>query len=113
MDKKEKNQLKLTIMNVLYYVDEKSEQDKMITILEKYNARFVDSKFKDFLDKLIKNTKKDYFEKVDYLIKDIFENHFGNKEKNIIMEMLSEIKPIFEQAQRTVWDRFVDLFKWS
>ena len=63
MDKKEKNQLKLTIMNVLYYVDEKSEQDKMITILEKYNARFVDSKFKDFLDKLIKNTKEDYFEK--------------------------------------------------
>lgn len=113
MDKKEKNQLKLTIMNVLYYVDEKSEQDKMIAILEKYNARFIDSKFKDFLDKLIKSTKKDYYEKVDYLLKDIFEGNFGNEEKDIIKEMLSEIKPIFEQAQRAIWDQFVDLFKWS
>lgn len=113
MDKKEKNQLKLTIMNVLYYVDDKAEQDKMIAILEKYNARFPDSKLKDIIDKFIKNTKKDYYAKVDFLLKDIFEGKFENKEKDIIREMLSEIKPIFEQAQRTIWDQFVDLFKWS
>jgi len=113
MDKKEKSRLKLRIMNMLYYLDDVKEQDKMISILVTYNSKFRDTKFKDLIDKIIMSTKKDYFEKVDYLLKDIFEDDFGASDKQIITNMLNEIKPIIEKAQRTLWDQFTDLFKWS
>ena len=70
MDKKEKKHLELTIKNILYYVDDKKEQEKIIEILKKYNGKFPDSKIKDFFDKIIYSTKQDYFDKIDTLIKE-------------------------------------------
>ena len=113
MDKKEKLRLELQIKQILYYVENKTEQEKMIAILEKYNDKMPDSKLKDFFDKWVKKTKKDYFDKVDFLLKDIFDGKIENSDKKLINEMLKEMQPIVEKAEKTIWDKFLDLFSWS
>ena len=113
MDKKEKKQLEVSIKNILYFVEGKNEQDKMIAILDKYNAKMPDPKIKDWFDKIIRKSKRDYYEIVDFLIKDIFDGNITNERRKLIIEMLSELHPIVETAQRTIWGKFIDLFKWS
>ena len=57
---------------------------------------------------------KDYYDKVDYLIDDILHGGKSENDRNrIITDLLNEIKPTVEKAERTMWDKICDLFKWS
>ena len=113
MDKKEKLRLQTQIMQILCYVDEKSEQDKMIAILEKYEAKMPDAKIKDWFDKLKKKFTKDYYSMIELLVKDIFDGKLDNSDKRLIREMLVEIQPIVEKSEKSTWQKFLDLFSWS
>lgn len=113
MKKKDRKHLELTVKNILYYVEDKVEQERMLQILEEYNNKLPDSKFKDFLDKIVYKSKKDYFDKIDHLISDIFDRSLNNEEKNIVKQMLNAIKPTIKKAESTIWDKLMKLFDWS
>ncbi len=115
MKSKEKASVEATLKNILYFVEDKKDQEQMIEILNKYNDKLPDGAFKDKIQNFLLKSKKDYYEKVDFLVNDILN---GSKKsdkdiKNIISEMLNEIKNTLEKAERTFWDKLCDLFKWS
>jgi hypothetical protein len=113
MNIKEKANWELTLKNILYYIEDPAEQNKMIGILNKYNEMLPDGKFKDAVQRFFLKGKKTYYEKVDYLIDDILTGK-GDKERNkVLSQMLIEMQPVVEQAERTFWDKLIDLFKWS
>jgi len=113
VDKKEKKQLEVQIKQILYFVENKTEQGKMIAILEEYNNKIPDGGLKDKIQKWIGKTKKDYFDKADFLVGDIFDGNLGVNEKKIIKEMIGKIRPIIEQAEKSLWEKFINLFNWS
>jgi NADPH-dependent glutamate synthase beta subunit-like oxidoreductase len=113
VDKKEKKQLEVQIKQILYFVENKTEQGKMIAILEEYNNKIPDGGLKDKIQKWIGKTKKDYFDKVDFLVGDIFDGNLGVNEKKIIKEMIGKIRQIIEQAEKSLWEKFINLFNWS
>lgn len=84
----------------------------MISTLKKYNDKIPNGKIKDKVQSFILNHKKDYYEKVDYLISDILNGKKDENRFSIISEMLNELQPILEQAERTFLDKLRDLFKW-
>lgn len=113
MKNAEKASWELTLKNILYYIEDPAEQEKMLGILNKYNDMLPDGKFKDAVQKFFLKGKKTYYEKVDYLIDDILSGK-GDKDRNkILSKMLADMKPVVEQAERTFWDKLMDLFKWS
>lgn len=113
MNIKEKANWELTLKNILYYIEDPTEQEKMLGILNKYNDMLPDGKLKDAVQRFFQKGKKTYYEKVDYLIKDILTGK-GDKERNkVLSQMLAEMQPVVEQAERTFWDKLIDLFKWS
>ena len=85
----------------------------MLNILEKYNKKLPDSKFKDFFDRIIYKSKKDYFDKIDNLISDIFDRSLTKVERSIVKEMLNEIKPSLQNAENNYWNKLIKLFDWS
>ena len=113
MSDKLKAQWEVTLKNILYYVEDSTEQDKMLGILKKYNDQLPDGKLKDTWEKIILSTKKSYYDKVDYLISDILSGKLDNEKRRILSAMLNEIKPIVEHAERTFWDKLCALFRWS
>lgn len=113
MNNKDKANWELTLKNILYYVDDSAEQDKMVGILNKYNEMLPDGKLKDAVQRFILSKKKSYYDKVDYLINDILNGKCDDERKKVLSQMLDEIKPIVEKAERTFWDKLRDLFKWS
>ena len=113
MNNKDKANWELTLKNILYYIDNPADQDKMIEILNKYNDMLPDGKLKDTVQKFLLKGKKTYYEKVDFLIDDILNGKGDNERKKILSQMLEEMKPIVEQAERTFWNKLIDLFKWS
>lgn len=115
MKNQEKAKIEATLKNILYFVEDEKDQEKMIEILKKYNHMLPDGRFKDGLQKLIFRLKKNYYDQVDCLVKDILNCPTKDDEKvnKIILDMLKEIKSTLEKAERTFWDRLCDLFKWS
>ena len=113
MNIKEKANCELTLKNILYYIEDPAAQDKMIGILNKYNDMLPDGKFKELVQKFFQKGKKTYYEKVDYLIEDILTGKGNNERNKVLSQMLDEIKPVVEKAERTFWDKVKDLFKWS
>ncbi len=78
-----------------------------------FNDMLPDGKFKDAVQRFFLKGKKTYYEKVNYLIEDILTGK-GDKERNkVLSQMLTEMQPVVEQAERTFWDKLIDLFKWS
>ena len=112
-EKKEKAQLETQIKNILYFVEDNSEQQKMIGILTKTCDQLPDGKLKDGFQKFIYSTKTTYYEKVDYLVRDILNSIWDDNTKAIISRMIDEIQPVAEKAERTIWDKLRDYFKWS
>lgn len=112
MKNKDKANWEITLKNILYFVDE-SEQSKMIETLNKYNNQLPDGPVKDWLQKVKLDTRKTYYDKVDCLVHDIL--HGGNdiERKKVLLQLLEEIKPTVESAERNFWDKLKDLFKWS
>lgn len=113
MKEKDKAHWEMTLKNILYFVDDVDDQKNMIDILIKYNDQLPDGKLKDKFQKLILNGKKSYFDKVDYLVSDILNGGDDCERKKILSELLDEIKPTVEKAERNFWDKLKDLFKWS
>lgn len=114
MANKQKAKWEVALKEILYFVEEPEEQNRMVEVLKKYNDQLPDSKLRDGLQKLILNAKKDYYDKVDYLIDDILHGGKSENDRNrIITDLLNEIKPTVEKAERTMWDKICDLFKWS
>lgn len=115
MKTKEKANLEVTLKNILYYVEDEDDQKKMVEILKKYNEQLPDGRIKDKLQKFILETKKSYYDQVDYLVSDILDcsKKSDDEIKKVVSNMLNEIKGILEKAERTFWDRLCDLFKWS
>lgn len=109
----EKASWELTLKNILYYIEDPAEQEKMLGILKKYNDLLPDEKIKEAIQNFILSKKKNYYDKVDYLIKDILNGKGDKDRKKILSQMLAEMKPVVEQAERTFWDKLTDLFKWS
>lgn len=112
MRNKDKANWELTLKNILYFVDE-GEQENMLTILKKYNDQLPDGPIKDWFQKLKLNAKKTYYEKVDYLVEDILNGGNDIERKKLLSQLLDEIKPIIDKAERNFWDKLKDLFKWS
>lgn len=112
MDKKEIAQLKSKFGAILYFVEDESEQEKMISILKKYNEQLKDSKIKEIIDYIMIKKKKNYYDLVEYLIKDIFDGKMSDNKKKAIYSMLDEIQPIVEKAERSTWDKIRDYFNW-
>lgn len=110
---KEKANWEVTLKNILYYIDNEKEQQKVLDILSKYEAKIQDGKIKNLFQKYIFKTKKDYYEKVDYLIEDILDGKWDSNTKKILSDMLSELKPTIEKAEKTFWDRLISIFKGS
>ena len=114
MSGKQKAKWEVALKEILYFVEDPTEQDRMVEILKKYNDKLPDSKIKDAYQKLILNTKRDYYDKVNYLIDDILNgNKADNNINKVVTELLNEIKPIVEKAEKTFWDKLYDLFTWS
>ncbi len=113
MKNTEKANWEVTLKNILYYIEDSTEQDKMLGILIKYNNELPDGKVKDSIQNFILSKKKDYYDKVDYLIKDILNGKGDKKRNKVLSQMLAEMKPVVEQAERSFWDKLIDLFKWS
>lgn len=113
MKNAEKASWELTLKNILYYIEDSAEQEKMLGILKKYNDLLPDEKIKEAIQNFILSKKKNYYDKVDYLIKDILNGKGDKDRKKILSQMLAELKPVVEQAERTFWDKLTDLFKWS
>ena len=113
MNNKDKANWELTLKNILYYIENPADQDKMIDILNKYNDMLPDGKLKDAVQKFLLKGKKTYYEKVDFLINDILNGKGDNERKKVLSQMLLEMQPIVEQAERTFWNKLMDLFKWS
>lgn len=113
MNKKEKKQLELQIKQILYFVEKKEEQDKMINLLTEYNDKLPDGKFKDGFQKWALKFKNDYYDRVDHLVGDIFDGTITNNDKKIIQELLQKIRPVIEEAEKNLWQKFVDLMNWS
>ena len=110
---KEHASWEITLKNILYYIEDEKEQQKVIEILTKYEEKIQDNRFKNCFQKLILNTKKDYYAKVDYLIADILEGKWEPNIKHILADMLLELKPDVEKAEKTFWDRLISIFKGS
>ena len=113
MDKKEKARLELTIKNILYYIEDETEQAKMIEILMRFESQLKDTKLKNIFDKWILSSKKNYYDKVDHLVDDILGGKIENDDKKIINNMLNEIKPAVEKAEKNLWEKLLRLFDWS
>lgn len=47
----------ITLKNILYYIEGEKEQQKVIDILNKYEAKIQDNKIKNCFQKIIYNTK--------------------------------------------------------
>ena len=88
MSNKEKANWELTLKNILYYIEDTKEQEKMIGILNKYNDMLPDGKIKDSIQKFFLNSKKSYYDKVDYLIDDILNGKNDDGRKKILSECL-------------------------
>lgn len=110
---KEKANLEITLKNILYFIDDEKEQEKVIEILKKYEERFPDSRIKNFFQRHILNSKNDYYSKVDYLVKDILECKIDNNVRVILNEMINEIKPTVEKAEKTFWERLISIIRGS
>lgn len=113
MEKKELKQIEVTLKNILYFVEDKKEQEKVIKILEECEARMSDSKLKNSIDKFFKKFKRDYFEVVDFLVKDILYGVISNEERKIVYDMLNQLKPTIEVGKKSFLDKLIDLFSWS
>lgn len=109
---KEKANWEMTLKNILYYVDE-NDQQRVLDILVKYEKKITDSKLKDCFQKIIFHTKKDYYSKVDLLVHDILEGKLDDKTKNILNDLLLELKPDIEKAEKTFWERLISIFQGS
>ena len=106
---KEKAQWEVTLKNILYYVDE-NEQDKVLEILKKYEEKIPDNRIKNFLQKKILNSKKDYYSKVDYLVDDILEGKLDDNTKKVLNELLNELQPPIKKAEENFWQRLLKIF---
>lgn len=113
MKEKEKANWELTLKNILYFVEDESDREEMLCILEKYNERLPDGKIRDKFQKYILSKKKTYYEKVDYLVDDLLSGGKEQDRKKVLSDLLDEIKPAVEKAERSFWDKLKDLFKWS
>lgn len=111
--REEKKRLSVTIRNILYYVEDQKERQRLLSILEKYNNMLPDSKFKDLLDKFRKKFVSDYYGMIDYLVDDILDGKMTNEKKKIVTQMLNEIQPVVFSGSRSFFDKLVDLFSWD
>ena len=104
---KDKANMELILKNILYYIEDEQEQQKMIAILEKYNKLLPDGKYRDKVQTAYyKVAKKDYYEKVDFLVRDILNGKIDTEEtKAKIRAMINELKPSVEAGQKTYWIR--------
>ena len=109
----EKKRLMITIKNILYFVEDKKERDRLLSILEKYNDMLPDSKFKDMIDKFRKKFTIDYYGMVDYFVDDILDGKMTEEKKKIITQMLNEIQPVVNSGSRSLLEKFFDLFSWD
>lgn len=103
----------ITLKNILYYIEDETEQQKVIDILIKYEKKIEDNKIKNCFQKVIYQSKKDYYSKVDFLIKDILDGKWDSNTKKILANMLLELKPNVEKAEKTFWDRLISIFRGS
>ena len=108
---KEKANWEMTLKNILYFIDDSKEQEKVISILIKYESKIEDNKIKNIIQKHILNSKKDYYDKVNYLVDDILEGKLDTKTKVVLSEMLNELKPSVEKAEKSFWDRLSSIFR--
>ena len=53
MSNKQKAQWEVALKQILYFVEEPEEQNRMVEILKKYNDQLPDGKLRDGLQKLI------------------------------------------------------------
>lgn len=112
MIKKEKAQWEATLKNILYFVDDPTKQETLLEILNKYNDMLPDGKLRDRFQTYLLSKKKDYYDKVDFLISDILNGKSDNTRNRVLQNLLNEIKPIVEQAEKTFWDNLLGLFSW-
>lgn len=113
MTTKEKEIMELALKNILYHIEDLDEQKKMISMLEDCEKQFPDSKIKNLIEKIILKSKKGYCKKVDYLIDIILDDVSNKEQKNTIYRLLEQIKPFVEKAEKNMWDKLMNLFKWS
>ena len=109
--RKEKAKWEVTLKNILYYIEDEKEQQKVLEILSKYEKQLSDNKIKNFFQKLIFSTKTDYYSKVDYLVDDILDGKWDKETKKILNSMLSELKPTVEKAEKNFWERLLVIFQ--
>ena len=93
---KEKYQIEATLKNILYFVDDVNEQNRMI-----------------WLQKQLYKTKGDYYAKVDFLVDDLLNEKNIKNHKDKINQMIQELKPIVEKGEKSFWEKFCNLFNWS
>lgn len=110
---KEQANWEITLKNILYYIEDENEQQKVIDILIKYEKKIEDNRIKNSFQKIFYKSKKDYYSKVDFLIKDILDGKWDFNTKQILADMLLELKPNVEKAEKTFWDRLISIFKGS
>ena len=110
---KEKANWELTLKNILYFIEDQKEQEKVINILIKYEQKIPDGKIKNYFQKLGLNSKKDYYSKIDYLVDDILEGKLDDETRKILNEMLNELKPTVEKAEKTFWERLISIIRGS
>lgn len=109
---KEKANWEMTLKNILYYVDE-NDQQRVLDILVKYEEKIPDNKIKNFIQKIILKSKKDYHSKVDYLVDDILDGKFDNNTRKVLNQLILELKPDIEKAEKTFWERLISIFQGS
>ena len=111
---KDKANMDLVLKNILYYIEDEQEQARVIAILERYNDELPDGKVKDRIQKAYcKVAKRSYYEKVDFLINDILNGKDTKEVKTKVKEMINELKPSVEVAQKSWWEKLIGLGEWS
>lgn len=102
--------LKANVMLLISTVENNvEEQNKIIKILENYEAKIPDGKFKDFVQKRLRKNKN-YYDKADLILTDIFEENLTKNEIQIIKCMMVEIKNVIDENSKSWWDQIMEYF---
>lgn len=113
MDKKERKKVEVTLKNILYFIDDESEQNRVIEALKRCENKMNDSKIKNKIDKFLMMLKKDYYSIVDFLVDDILSGDINSSEKKAIYELIDELSPSIESGKKCFLEKLKNLFDWS
>lgn len=98
------------LYSLLCLVEDENKQKQVIDLLSRYEQKIPDSKIKDALQKMLRKNKK-YDSLCDSYVNDLLDNRLDANTRNILANLLEELRSIVENDSKNWWDTFIDWFK--